>query len=354
MFKLSKELYDNISKHKNCFEQFEDIESVLVYGDINEEMPYISYVIPTFCRPDLLVKTIKSILKQKEVYSYEIIIVDNSEDFTNNNPNKSAIERIDDKHVRLYVNEKNLGQAGNWNRGIELARGKYVSLIHDDDLLNSNYSTEIFKCIHNAEKSSSKVGIIKVKFLEFNDENNIPVFKSKNRGGIIRHTSIDSMINGFGLTNCPTCGIILNPEAVIEAGGFNMDYYPSFDYILGQQICECGYSTFVTEDVLGLYRIGVNDTLKRENLIGFCEADYLYREYLYSRTKFGSLFGNMFRRVQYRESKKSLQTLAKRFGQDISLEEFNLIDIKDPSHLATLLFKIVRKLIRVKNNKVIY
>ena len=53
---------------------------------------------------------------------------------------------------------------GNWNRGIELARGKYIAMIHDDDMLSPYFMNAIEKAISD----NSNPGIIGVDSINFN------------------------------------------------------------------------------------------------------------------------------------------------------------------------------------------
>jgi glycosyltransferase involved in cell wall biosynthesis len=45
------------------------------------------------------------------------------------------VRSYDDPRVRLFQNPANLGAEGNWNRALELAKGDYIKLLPQDDLL---------------------------------------------------------------------------------------------------------------------------------------------------------------------------------------------------------------------------
>ncbi len=47
--------------------------------------------------------------------------------------------------IEIHRNRENLGLAGNWNRGIELARGEFVHLLHQDDLVLPGFYAQLLQ-----------------------------------------------------------------------------------------------------------------------------------------------------------------------------------------------------------------
>ncbi|MEO7300309.1 MAG: glycosyltransferase family 2 protein [Verrucomicrobiota bacterium] len=92
--------------------------------------PLVSICTPTYNRPELLERTIRSCLAQT-FQDFEIIITDNS----TNDLSGKLIERLNDPRIRFFKNEKNLGPVGNTSRATSLAKGKYIKTLMDDDLL---------------------------------------------------------------------------------------------------------------------------------------------------------------------------------------------------------------------------
>jgi hypothetical protein len=58
-----------------------------------------------------------------------------------------------------YKNEFNIGLYGNWNKCLTLAKGKWITILNDDDLLENNFLTEVSCLI----LSDSRINIIGVK-----------------------------------------------------------------------------------------------------------------------------------------------------------------------------------------------
>jgi hypothetical protein len=99
-------------------------------GQQTTPRPLVSVVIPTYKRAQLLRKAILSVLAQEragDLFDMEIIVVD---DCSPDETPQVAAEFRNIQYVRL---SENRGVSGARNAGIELATGKYVALLDDDD-----------------------------------------------------------------------------------------------------------------------------------------------------------------------------------------------------------------------------
>lgn len=99
--------------------------------------PTVSFVIPCYKLAHLLSECIQSILAQT-YRDYEILIMDDC------SPDRTAevAQSFTDCRVKYFRNEVNLGHLRNYNRGIGLAKGRYVWLISADDRLRMPYALE--------------------------------------------------------------------------------------------------------------------------------------------------------------------------------------------------------------------
>jgi len=100
----------------------------------NNECPLVSVIIPTRNRKELLIRALKSVLCQ--VYeSIEIIIVDdNSIDGTFPEISLKFQEDIGHHKIKIFRNEKLMGNAKTRNIGIRKSNGEYVAFLDDDDV----------------------------------------------------------------------------------------------------------------------------------------------------------------------------------------------------------------------------
>jgi glycosyltransferase involved in cell wall biosynthesis len=96
--------------------------------------PKVSFIVPCYNLAHLLADCVNSILMQSYT-NFEVLIMDDcSPDHT-----PEVAQSISDHRVRHIRNEKNLGNIGNYNRGIGLSRGDYIWLISADDYLQRDY-----------------------------------------------------------------------------------------------------------------------------------------------------------------------------------------------------------------------
>ncbi|MGE5390805.1 MAG: glycosyltransferase family 2 protein [Deltaproteobacteria bacterium] len=93
------------------------------------DIPLVTVLMAVYNGQKYLGETIESILSQS-LKDFEFIIIDDA------STDKSRIlaEGFHDKRIRVVSNSKNLRLAGSLNRGIHLARGKYIARMDADDI----------------------------------------------------------------------------------------------------------------------------------------------------------------------------------------------------------------------------
>ena len=98
-------------------------------------IPMISVCVPTYKGTQYLKDCLNSILEQSFT-NFELLIID---DCSGDNTVDIAQEyAAEDQRIRIIVNESNLGLVGNWNRCVELAQGKWIKFVFQDDLIAPN------------------------------------------------------------------------------------------------------------------------------------------------------------------------------------------------------------------------
>jgi glycosyltransferase involved in cell wall biosynthesis len=92
--------------------------------------PKISVCIPIFNPGEYLGDAIASVLAQSYP-DFELILVDDC----SNQPIEAEIKGFCDHRIHFERNQRTLGIPGNWNRCLELARGEFVVIFHQDDYM---------------------------------------------------------------------------------------------------------------------------------------------------------------------------------------------------------------------------
>src|SRR5438876_4369798 len=95
--------------------------------------PLWSVMIPTFHCARFLHQTLDSVLSQDpgpDVMQIEVV-----DDCSNDNTSSEVIRRVGTGRVAFHAEPQNRGLASTWNRCIERARGSWVHILHQDDIV---------------------------------------------------------------------------------------------------------------------------------------------------------------------------------------------------------------------------
>jgi glycosyltransferase involved in cell wall biosynthesis len=102
--------------------------------EATKELPLVSIVIPAYNREKWIGKAIRS-AQEQDYPNLEIVIND---DCSTDNTVKVIESFLEDKRIRFFKNEKNLGIALNYHRTfMELAKGEFLMNLGSDDYLES-------------------------------------------------------------------------------------------------------------------------------------------------------------------------------------------------------------------------
>jgi glycosyltransferase involved in cell wall biosynthesis len=205
--------------------------------------PLISIIITLHKRKKYISEAIYSAIQQKNVQiEYEIIVIgDDPDDELSERNSFSEI-----KNVYFYRNSKNIGLYNSCNMGAKIARGKYISFLHDDDILYPNYLFEVCnflkmtkpgaECIlinRDIQKNNVKTDIVKERIIKSLKFSFFLFFLAQ----LLLRKPYKLITLREGLTyqlsniyKAPSCGALFKKRAFIESGGFNQDFWPVTDY----------------------------------------------------------------------------------------------------------------------------
>lgn len=289
--------------------QIAHVKTTLKYGDINAvKHPWLTVLIPTFQRIDLLEEAIDSVLTQYHCdFSWDIVVLDNEDDDGKQNETEKLIRKIDSKRILYYRNSEHIRPGDNFNRAMEIARGSWVCFLHDDDLLISNALQKMGRLITIfSQKPGKPLGAISAKYHQFNYNKetrtcsidifqtnqyycNMPLYYGLYR---LTHSNLWFTANIGG--DVPSNGTVFNRKAALENGGFIEDFGISGDLILYYRM-ERKYSVYSTVQPMGLYRWGNNTMAKPESTNRVIKDAIDFREYVYSRNILSRFLGRILR-----------------------------------------------------------
>lgn len=255
-------------------DKYKEIESELIFGSYSEEIPKVSIVIPTYNRDHLLKEALISALNQEGEKAYEIIVVEDSPE--KNSKIEKLIKEINNPKIILYKNKKNLGLFGNWNRCLELARTEWICMLHDDDILFSNYISTVYKTMNENENADFIFYKPLVIDLREQSINNVCMESPKNIE--VKKVLSQFFMRGDELTGI--VGICFKKSIAINIDGFKEEMYPSSDWEFFYRYSKEGKIYKYENFPIALYRFGENESLKPKTIEGFIYKDFEIKNYI--------------------------------------------------------------------------
>lgn len=260
----------------------------------------ISVIIPTYKPADYIWQCLGSLLRQTLPHErYEVIIVLNG----CNEPYNSSLSKYIAEHkgemcCRLVQTDKG-GVSNARNIGIDLAQGRYIAFIDDDDWVSDNYLDHLLATVGEHGIAVTNVCNIDDKTGRQLDDYLANVYHRNASAGSA------TLMTGRSFLSCCPCKII--PRDVIADSRFNVRFSQSED---------------------ALFMATISKSIKT---IALCTADTIY----YRRTREGSA------RHTRSRLKAATDTIA-------TMTEFFRIYVSDRKHYS-LPFFLTRVLGLVKN-----
>lgn len=317
----------NWTEKVNYFEKYSHVASKLIYGNLveNDENIQVTIAIPTYNRPKSLKNAINSALQQKGNFNYEVIVIDNYDE--GNAANEQLLKEIIAQHsnVLYYRNDKNIGMMGNWNRCYQLARGKWVLLLHDDDALCDSYLETVYPWLEST--NCTMAGVFHSDLYEEEFEGNVDkgyasklgknqLFLDKLRNGrpfLVKYTDIFANVYPAPIAS------IQRRETVLDLGGFE-DFSSAGagdEKFFVNQIYNG--KTIIIPKVLAYRGIGTNDTLNPETPKQGILSKYSYGKYAIEKLGKWKKLRRLNLDVSMRYMADSIQA---RFNKGLDLDDF--------------------------------
>lgn len=178
--------------------------------------PPITVLMTVYNNGKYLHQAIQSILAQT-FGDFEFLIIDDAsqDNFV------EIIKSFDDQRIHLLVQEKNCGQTASLNKGLQLAKGRYIARIDADDVASPERLEKQYEFVG---ASGPDFGVVGTRFT-FIDAKGDPIFTPRLAGGasdILWHLLFTSPV--------AHPSVLMDKEAVLKAGGYD----GSFRYVQDQ------------------------------------------------------------------------------------------------------------------------
>ena len=344
----------NYEQRENCFVKCEHVKSRLVWGDESViPKPWITVVMPTYRRPHLLKEALYSVLKQQHTdFLWDIIIVDNEPDDGKENDTERLVRQVNDSRILYYRNSENIWVGDNFNRCFSLARGEWVAMLHDDDLLMSNALKTIGFLIRAYDTKDRPLGAIAASYVQVEYDPVLDSIKEDIHQIDMHHSQRPISMEMYHITHnnvkafahiggaAPTNGSTFRRRAVIDIGGFNESHGISGDLMLFYRL-ENEYAVYQTLAPIGFYRWGVNSMMNKDSLHRVINDNFEYREYIYQKSRVNQLVGKLLRNCHYRcFSMSAIEERVRINGESICLSDFDDIYNKRPNIIWYIFYKV--------------
>ena len=188
--------------------------------------PHITVLMAVYNGGQYLKRSIQSILDQSFTDFELLIINDKSTDDT-----LATIESFKDERIQVYINEQNMGQSRSLNKGLNLARGKYVARIDADDFAFPQWLKEQHAFLEN----NAKYAVISMKAVVIDENDRIRrIYDSpENQKDIILRSFTFSPINHVGC--------LFNRKTIVDNGGYVEAYKIAADFGLWSNLIRGGH-----------------------------------------------------------------------------------------------------------------
>lgn len=109
-------------------------------------MPKVSIIVPVYNEEEYVSTCLLSLINQT-LDDIEIILIDDNS--TDNSLNILLDYAKKYPNIKVYHNEKNIGQGASRNRGLSLATGEYIGFVDSDDYIRNTMYEDMYKSVLN-------------------------------------------------------------------------------------------------------------------------------------------------------------------------------------------------------------
>lgn len=250
------------------------LEPFYVIDNNIKTKPLVSIIVRTCGRPNVLKETLIS-LRNQTYKNFEIVIIEDGKNVSE----KMIKEEFGDLNIVYKSTETNVGRSKVGNIGMELAKGKYLNFLDDDDLF---YPDHIEVLVTELEKNNCDILYSTAFETSISVESQNP-YKYKIHDISIKHHGGFSKINLYRNNITPIQSVMFKKEVFKKCGGFdeNIDALEDWDLWIRFSL---KYNFFHIERTTSIYRVPYNLQITKERQ-DFLNSSLKYLENKHSNSK---------------------------------------------------------------------
>jgi glycosyltransferase involved in cell wall biosynthesis len=226
---------------------------------------YWSVMIPCYNpRADYLEETLRSVLEQDPGEAVmQIAVID---DASPDGSPEELVRKIAGSRITVERGEKNLGLAGIWNRCIERAQGRWVHVLHQDDLVKPGF----YEAMKAGAESPEAPGLLycRQEFIDENGKHKRYSLPDAEKRGCLP----DALPRLARAQSIQTPSVVVRRSVFESVGGFRPDLCFTLDWEMWCRIART-FPVWYEPEVLASYRVHSAAETSRLTLSGEDVAD---------------------------------------------------------------------------------
>jgi len=204
--------------------------AILLVIMTSRERPFVSVIIPTYNRLNLLKETLESVRNQR-FRDFEIIVVnDGSTDGTR--------DWLEAQHDLLSISQANSGIATSRNNGAARAHGRWLAFLDHDDL----WAPEKLEIQTDFLRENPEMGLAAARHVRLGKRYSSPRRRAWIKG--------DLLVKAFSESFIHTSSVMIRNDVFKEIGGFPTEYKFADEFHVWLQIAAAHPIAYVNEPLV--------------------------------------------------------------------------------------------------------
>lgn len=228
---------------------------------MTQNSPLVSVVIPTYNRPVYLKRCIESVLSQT-YKDLEIFVVDDNDPQTEarKETEKVMFEYAGVDNICYLCHEQNKNGSAARNTGWKHSKGKYITFLDDDDVIEPTKIEKQVVCLENLDESW---GACYTGYRIFKEHGDSQISSENRCGDCYIDALMRTMFMGSG------SNLFLRKSVVDEVEGYDESFKRNQDIEFLVRVLEKHKLAYVDEVLLTIYQEGPRATRTFEQIDGY-------------------------------------------------------------------------------------